>query len=140
VIARATAPASMLVVDASAVLEVLLRTPAAAAVGARLFDGAVTLHAPHLLDLEVAQVLRRYAGTGQVAAERGHAALDDLADFPLNRYPHDFLLPRIWALRQNLTAYDAAYVALAEALAAPLLTRDQKLAAAPGHRARVEVV
>jgi predicted nucleic acid-binding protein len=128
------------VVDASAVLEVLLRTPAAAAVEERLFDEGQTLHAPHLLDLEVAQVLRRYASAGQVDAGRCRAALDDLADFPLNRYPHDFLLPRIWELRANLTAYDAAYVALAEVLGVPLLTRDQSLAGAPGHLARIELL
>ncbi|WP_343711984.1 type II toxin-antitoxin system VapC family toxin [Inquilinus sp.] len=130
----------MIVVDASALIEVLLRTPAAAAVEARLFDSAVTLHAPHLLDVEVAQVIRRYATNGEIDDMRGRAALVDLADFPLHRYPHDILLPRIWDLRANVTAYDAAYIALAEALDAPLLTRDQRLAAAPGHRARVEVV
>ena len=130
----------MIVVDASATLEALLRTPAAAAVEERLFATGETLHTPHLIDLEVAQVLRRYASTGQVEAERCRAALDDLADLPLNRYPHDFLVPRIWELRDNLTAYDAAYVALAEALGAPLLTCDRKLAASPGHRARIELV
>ena len=130
----------MIVVDASAMLEALLRTPAAAAVAERLFEPGETLHAPHLIDLEVAQVLRRYAATGQVGADRCRAALDDLSDFPLNRYPHALLLPRIWELRANLTAYDAAYVALAEALMAPLLTRDERLAAAPGHRARIEMV
>ena len=130
----------MIVVDASAALEVLLRTPAAAAVEGRLFDPDETLHAPHLIDVEVAQVLRRYAATGQINPERCRAALADLADFSLRRYPHDFLLPRIWDLRDNLTAYDATYVALAEALDAPLLTRDRRLAAAPGHDARVELV
>ncbi|MCW5773323.1 MAG: type II toxin-antitoxin system VapC family toxin [Rhodospirillaceae bacterium] len=130
----------MLVADASAVLEVLLRTPAAARVERRLFAAGETLHAPHLVDLEVAQVLRRYARTGQLADERCRAALDDLADFPLTRYPHEFLLPRIWDLRGNLTAYDAAYVALAEVLGATLLTRDERLATAPGHAARIEVV
>ena len=130
----------MIVVDASAVLEVLLRTPEAKAIERRLFDPSQTLHAPHLLDIEVAQVMRRYAANGEIDGDRGRAALADLADLPLQRYPHDLLLPRIWALRDNLTAYDAAYVALAEVLGAPLLTRDQRLAAAPGHRARVEVV
>jgi predicted nucleic acid-binding protein len=130
----------VIVVDASAILEVLLRTRAAPAVEERLFAAAETLHAPHLLDLEVVQVLRRYAATGQVASGRCRAALDDLADFPLNRYPHDLILPRIWELRANLTAYDAAYVALAEALDAPLLTRDGRLAAVSGHRARIEAV
>src|ERR1700736_4299955 len=113
----------MIVVDASAVLETLLRTPNAETVEKRLFDPSQTLHAPHLLDVEVAQVLRRYAGNGEIDDERGRAALADLADFPLRRYPHDFLLPRVWDLRNNLTAYDAMYVALAEVLDAPLVTR-----------------
>jgi predicted nucleic acid-binding protein len=130
----------MIVVDASAVLEALLRTPAAQAVEKWLFDPRQTLHAPHLLDVEVAQVVRRYATNGEIDADRGRAALADLADLPLRRYPHDFLLPRVWDLRNNLTAYDAVYVALAEALDAPLLTRDKRLAAARGHRARVELV
>ena len=130
----------MIVVDASAVLETLLRTPAAAAVEGRLFDSRQTLHAPHLIDIEVAQVVRRYAAAGELDAERGREALADLADFPLLRYPHDLLLQRIWELRNNLTAYDAAYVALAEVLGAPLLTRDRRLAAAPGHPAKVELV
>jgi predicted nucleic acid-binding protein len=130
----------MIVVDASALLESLLRTPAAEAVERRLFNPRQTLHAPHLLDVEVAQVIRRYEANGEIDSERGRAALVDLADFPLHRYPHDFLLPRVWDLRNNLTAYDAVYVALAEALDAPLLTRDQRLAAAPGHHAVVELV
>lgn len=130
----------MIVVDASAILETLLRTPAAAAVEERLFQPRQTLHAPHLLDVEVAQVLRRYWAARALDAERLGAALGDLAEFPLQRYPHDFLLPRVWALRANLTAYDAVYVALAEALDAPLLTRDQALAAAPGHRAQILLV
>lgn len=130
----------MIVVDASALLEVLLRTPAAGAVGRRIFARSMTLHAPHLIDLEVAQVLRRYATTGQIGAGDDRAALDDLAAFPLHRYPHDVMLPRVWALRSTMTAYDAAYVALAEALDAPLLTRDARLANAPGHAARIELV
>jgi predicted nucleic acid-binding protein len=99
-----------------------------------------TLHAPHLLDIEVAQVIRRYAANGDIDTERGRLALIDMADFPLSRYPHDLLLPRIWDLRNNLTAYDAVYVALAEALGAPLLTRDRRLARAAGHLARIELV
>lgn len=122
----------MIVVDASAVIEVLLRTPLAAAVERRLFEARETLHAPYLLDVEVAQVVRRFATSGTIDPDRGRAALDDLSDFPVHRYPHDLLLPRIWALRHNLTAYDAAYVALAEALDAPLLTRDRRLGGAGG--------
>jgi predicted nucleic acid-binding protein len=121
----------VIVVDASALLEVLLRTPFAEAVETRLFDEPrQTLHAPHLLDIEVAQVLRRYAALGEIDEQRGIAALADLADFPIRRYPHDFLLTHVWSLRSNFTAYDAAYVSLAEALNARLLTRDQRLAAA----------
>lgn len=130
----------MIVVDASALLEVLLRTPAAETVEDRLFGHRQALHAPHLLDVEVAQVIRRYAANGEIDAERGRMALMDLVDLPVRRYPHDLLLPRIWILRNNLSAYDAAYVALAEALGAPLLTRDQRLATAAGHRARIELV
>ncbi len=130
----------MIVVDASAVLEVLLQTPAAPAVEARLFQPGQTLHAPHLIDVEVAQVLRRYAATNQVDAQRCQAALDDWLAFPLSRYAHDVLLPRAWQLRANVTAYDAVYIALAEALAAPLITRDGRLAAAPGHAVKIELV
>lgn len=129
----------MIVVDASAVIEVLLRTPTAAAVEARLFAIGQSLHAPHLIDVEVAQVLRRFAAAGDIDDGRGRIALADLVDFPLRRYPHDALLPRIWDLRNNVTAYDAAYVALAEALDATLLTRDRRLAAAVQHL-RVELI
>ena len=130
----------MIIVDASAILEVLLRTPAAAAIEKRLFAKGQTLHAPHLIDVEVAQVLRRYAIAGEVEPERCRMALTDLTDFPLARYPHDILLPRVWDLRNNLTAYDAVYVALAEVLEAPLLTRDQRLANAPEHNAQIEFI
>ena len=130
----------MIVVDASVVIETLLRTSAAESAERWLFDSDETLHAPHLLDLEVAQALRRYAAVGEIDQARGREALADLADFPLRRYSHELLLPRVWELRTNLTAYDAVYVALAEALDAPLLTRDRRIAGAPGHHARVEVV
>ncbi len=130
----------MIVVDASALVEMLLQTPAAAAVRERLFGTEQSLHAPHLIDIEVAQVLRRYAASGRVEPGRCRDALEDLLDFPLDRYPHDLLLPRVWELRHNLTAYDAVYVALAEALDAPLITRDRRLAAAAGHRARIDLV
>jgi len=127
----------MIVIDASALIEVLLRTSRAAAVEALIFAPNATLHAPHLIDVEVAQVVRRYALAGELDAERGRQALGDVSDFPLSRYPHHLFLPRIWELRDNLTAYDAAYVALAEALEAPLVTCDARLARAPGHRAEV---
>lgn len=128
----------MIVVDASALLEVLLQTGAAAAVEARLFGGD-TLHAPHLLDLEVTQVLRRYERAGELSSRRAREALEDLAAFRIERYPHQLFLERVWSLRTNATAYDACYLALAEALDAPLLTMDRRLAGVPGHGATVEV-
>ncbi len=130
----------MIVVDASAALELLLGTPRGQVLAERFFAPGETLHAPYLIDLETAQVLRRYSSTGEVTPERGLQALADLADLPLSRYPHTLLLPRIWELRHNATAYDAAYLALAEALDAPLVTADARLASAPGHAAVVEVI
>jgi predicted nucleic acid-binding protein len=88
----------------------------------------------------VLQVLRRYALAGEIDDERGLQAVEDLNDLPIVRYPHDPLVSRIWELRNNVTAYDAAYIALAEALDATLLTRDEKLAASPGHGAAIELV
>lgn len=130
----------MIVVDASALVEVLLRTPAAKAVEKRLFAPQQTLHVPHLIDVEVTQVIRRYAAAGDIGGKRGREALADLAAFPLHRYPHDVFLPRLWELRHNLAAYDAVYIALAEALGVPLLTRDGRLANAAGHGVRVDLV
>ena len=130
----------MTVVDASAILEVLLNAPASGAFVRRLFRRGESLHTPHLLDLEVAQVLRRYCLSGRISADRGERALQALADLPLTRYAHDELLPRIWQLRHNITAYDAAYVALAEVLSAPLVTRDAALASASGHSAKIELL
>ncbi len=129
----------MIVLDASVVIELVLGTEDGREVARRISDPALTLHVPHLLDVEVAQVVRRYVLAGQISAERGASAVEALTALDLERHPHEPLLPRIWALRANLTAYDAAYVALAEILDAPLLTRDRRLAAAPGHAAEVIV-
>ena len=130
----------MIVVDASALVELLLDTDEAGAVAARLFDSGDSLAAPHLIDVETAHVLRRYAQAGEIDDRRGRKAIDDLADMPVRRYPHDVLLPRVWDLQHNLTAYDAVYVALAEALDAPLVTRDRRLARAAGHGAEIELL
>ena len=130
----------MIVIDASAVLELLFRTPAGLEVAARIAGVYETLHAPHLLDLEVIQTVRRYDRTGVVDGARALSALEDFAALDLTRYPHDVMWERIWELRNTLTAYDAAYVALAEALRAPLLTADARIANAPGHRAHVALL
>ena len=131
----------MIVVDASVVLELSLQTSAAGMIEQRLFGArGETWHAPHLIDIEVLQVLRRYAARGTISDHRGRLAVALLAQFPIRRYEHEALLRRIWALRGNLTAYDAAYVALAEGLGCTLLTRDQHLAAAPVARRLVEVI
>ena len=130
----------MIVLDASAAIEWLFQSPTGIEIDKRIFSTSETLHVPHLLDIEVAQVLRRYVRDKTIAAQRGEEALEDLDDMPLRRYPHDFLIPRVWELRATLTAYDAVYVALAEVLDAPLLTCDGKIASASGHSANVEVV
>lgn len=118
----------------------LLRTPTGQRVETRAFSPGESLHAPHLIDLEVAQLFRRHAASGTIAPARGKQALEVLRDIAFVRYPHDVLLDRIWQLRDNLNAYDAAYVALAEALDAPLITCDRKLSAPGHHRARVELM
>lgn len=100
----------------------------------------ITLHAPHLVGVEVAQALRRYVRNGTISAERARLALTHLTQLDLRRYPHEPLFPRMWALRENLSAYDAAYVSLAEVLDAPLLTLDRALATVPGSTASVEVL
>ncbi len=129
----------MIVVDASAVVELLLASPTGARVSERILNPDETVCAPHLLDLEVTQVLRRYNLSGDLESSRASEALQDFLDLPIERYPHDLFLNRIWQMRHNVTAYDAAYIALAEAVDAVLLTTNARLAAASGHDARVEV-
>lgn len=130
----------MIVLDASAAVELLLGGSAAEQIGRRVGAPTESLHAPHLIDVEVAHVLRRYVATGSLGERRARTMLRDYEDLNVRRYPHDALLPRVWQLRRNVTAYDAVYLVLAEVLSAPLLTCDAKLAAVPGHRARVEIV
>ena len=130
----------MIVLDASAVLELLLVTGKGGRVAERIAPPGETLHAPHLIDLEVAQVLRRYVARQQLDEARAAQAFDDLRDLDLSRYPHDVLLGRIWELRHDASAYDAACLALAEALGAPLLTSDARLGEVPDTGAQVEVL
>jgi predicted nucleic acid-binding protein len=130
----------VIVVDASILVDVLLDMGAAVIVTPRLSSSKGTVHVPHLIDLEVTQVLRRRTVSGLLAPSRGRMAIDDLMHLPLVRHQHDFLLTRVWDLRNNMSAYHAVYVALAEYLGAPLLTRDRRMANAPGHHAQIELV
>ena len=129
----------MIVLDASAAVDWLLQTPAGQGIEKRIYSRNETLHAPHLFDLEVTQVLRRLALQGVISAHRADEAFRDLLDLRITRYPHLVLLPRIWQLRHNFSAYDAAYVVLAEKLGATLVTRDARLASVTGHVALVEL-
>lgn len=128
----------MIVADASALVAALLRVEPG--VAERVLLRSDEIHAPHLIDLEVLSVVRKLANRGRLTVPLAEAVLDDFRGMPLVRYSHDLIMPRAWDLRANLTPYDAAYVALAELLDAPLLTRDRRLANAPGHGARVEIV
>ncbi len=131
----------MLVLDASVVVDFLLsRPPHASAIAARIRESAPDLAAPELLDVEVAQVLRRFVLRGELPAERAEAALEHLQGLPVMRYPHGALVQRAFQLRDNATVYDAVYVALAEGLGGTLLTLDARLMGEPGHAAVIEVV
>jgi len=130
-----------MVLDASAVVEWLLGSERGDAVAEQLIDdpdGA--FFAPDLLDIEILQAFRRLARSGAVSSARATGAVELLQALPVERRSAGILVSRIWALRGNLSAYDAAYVALAEALDCPLLTCDARIADAPGHGARVRVV
>ena len=129
----------MIVLDASAAIDWLLQTATGQRIERRIYSLGESLHAPHLLDLEVAQVLRRLVREAAVPAQRADQALQDLFDLRVTRYPHFVFLPRIWQLRDNVSAYDAAYVALTEKLGATLLTRDARLASASARRVNIEV-
>lgn len=130
----------MIVLDASAVVELLLGTERGRSLAIRIADPDLSLHAPHLVDVEVAQVLRRYVHEGELDQRTARAALEDLRLLDIERHAHEPLLDRVWKLRENMTVYDAVYVALAEALNAILLTCDGKLARAPGVSKRIELV
>jgi predicted nucleic acid-binding protein len=118
----------------------LLQTPLGIRHIERVLNHDDSLHVPHLLDLEVLQAIRRLTLAGEVSTSRADAALFALLDLPLTRHEHTPFMGRIWGLRASMTAYDAAYVALAEGLQAVLLTCDGKLARAHGHRADIELL
>jgi predicted nucleic acid-binding protein len=128
----------VIVVDTSALIDAVLARPPKPGLLARLSDDG-DLHAPHLNDVEIVQALRRLALATAVAEARLDDARADLDDIALTRYPLGRLADRVWDLRHRVTAYDAVFVALAEALQVPLITCDRRLARAGGHHAQVEV-
>ena len=130
----------MIVLDASVVVELLLRLPSTEKIEKRIEEELHQLHAPELLDVEVVQVIRRLSLTKSITEYRAETALIDLVEMPLERYSHLPLVNRIWELRKNVSAYDAAYVALAEVLNCSLLTLDKRLAPATGLHSIVELV
>jgi predicted nucleic acid-binding protein len=130
----------MNVLDASLLTEILVATPLGTRLTAKVLTADASLHVPHLLDVEVVQAIRRLTLSGGLDRQRAEAAVNVLADLPLVRHAHVPYLPRIWELRSSMTAYDAAYIALAEGLGAVLLTCDGRLARAHGHRARVALL
>lgn len=130
----------MIVLDASAAVELVLQTARAERIAARALHPAERLHAPHLIDVEVTQVMRRLLQAKEITVARADAALLDFEGLVIERHAHRPLIRRVWGLRSSLSAYDATYVALAEALVAPMLTCDEKLARAHGHKAKIEVV
>jgi predicted nucleic acid-binding protein len=130
----------VIVADASTIVEVLFRSEAGLRAERRLLRRGETIHAPALIDVDVAQVLRRYVLRGDLTPIWARTAIGLLGGFPMERYGHEPLLARMWELRDNLTAYDAAYVALAEGLRAPLVTCDKRLANATGIRASIELI
>ncbi len=128
------------VLDASVVVELVLGTNAGAKLRRRLSSPEMVLHTLEFVDLEVLNALRRYVAGGSIDADRATFAVDRLNEFDLVRHSHRAMLHHIWSWRHNLTAYDAAYVILAEALRVPLLTMDRRLAQAPGLSIGVEVI
>jgi predicted nucleic acid-binding protein len=130
----------VIVLDASAAIELLLNTPLGERVADRLADAGEALHAPHLLDVEVLHVVRRLCAGRTLSERRARQALADLTDLPVTRYSHQDLVARAWTMRATLTAYDAMYVALAEALDATVVTCDARLGRAHGHGVKIDVV
>ena len=129
----------MIVLDASAAIELVLNTSAGKRVNDRIADQREAIQVPHLVDVELIHVIRRFVMRNVVGAERGEMAIRLWRMLDVQRHEHEPFMVRIWQLRNNFSAYDAIYVALAEALSAPLITADRRLAAAPGSGIRVEV-
>ena len=129
-----------MVLDASGAMELLLNTVRGRRLGERLADAAEVVHSPHLIDVEIANVLRRYVRNGELDERRAVQALEQWRQLDIERYPHEPFLHRVWDLRNNVTAYDAVYVALAETLGELLVTGDRRLAGAPGLNVRVDLV
>jgi predicted nucleic acid-binding protein len=130
----------MRVLDASLLIEILVATPLGVRQADRVLNSDDSLHAPHLLDVEVLQVVRRLTQSGGLDRERAAYAVNALAQLPLTRHGHTAYIARIWELRTAMTAYDAAYIALAEGLSAVLFTCDGRLARSHGHRAQIELL
>lgn len=129
-----------LVLDSSGAVELLLNTDAGKRLAKRVASPDVSIHVPHLIDLEIAHVLRRYVRRRLLSRARGALALAYWRALDLERYAHEPFLDRIWQLRDNLSAYDAVYVALTEALRAVLVTGDRHLVRTPGLRIRVDPI
>lgn len=128
----------MIVVDSSAVLDLLLQfEPNASWVEDRLNDAEWKLHAPHVIDVEVINVVRHFVLAGELSANAGRRVTRELAGFRLRRYPHVQLIERVWQLRNTIRTSDATFVALAEALGVPLITTDRTLARSHGPRTPV---
>jgi len=130
----------LIVIDASAVLELVLQTPKGIAVSERVLSPQERLHVPHLIDIEVTQTLRRLTLAKALTARRAEEALTDFSQLTLERHDQRDLIRRVWQLREGLSAYEGVYVALAEALDAPLLTCDAWLSRTHGHRARITAI
>lgn len=130
----------ILVVDTSVLVEVLINQAGTGPLRRRLFADGQTLCAPALMRLETLDVLRKLARSNRIPETTAHMAFANFVRLPMHYYSEEALVRRIWTLRHNVTAYDAAYVALAETLNATLLTRDQRLASASGTRATIEFV
>jgi predicted nucleic acid-binding protein len=129
----------MLVLDASVALEVLTRTNLGVRVAERL-PLAGEIHAPHLLDVEFLHIVRKLVIADKTTAAAAQEILDVFGQWRIVRHAHTQHIPRMWELRDSVTAYDAAYIALAEALDSPLWTCDAKLSRAHGHRAKIELL